>query len=111
MHINLFAGKKIDREELIRDCKESDSLLTSFYEVGYLDDDYDVLEFILGRDTDYVYSLSVYLNRDAIIRVERVKFQTMCGGWRSKYERLKRFPSKMADEEQVAKECVMANIV
>jgi hypothetical protein len=103
MQVKKYLKKRLDIEQLSADINSREVRGIHFHKKGYFDQDFDIIELIVGRGIRYTYSFKIYLQDGIIMKIERVKFEWECGGWRSDDHLLKRFPlqiecEKLADE-------------
>lgn len=95
-----FIGKTIDLERLESDVSTGYTVGAHMHGVGVMDPTQTVIEFVVGQSQDgYAYAFKIYLLKMSISKIERVKFQWECGGWRGEDVILKRFPIHFFDAE------------
>ena len=111
MIIKNFINKRINLNQIKKDISSRELIGAHFWEIGFIDKNSQVLEFVIFPGQDYTYSLKIYISNETIKKIERVKFQRECGGWRSKDILLKRFPVGLNINEPVASDALNKYIV
>jgi len=99
MQIKKYLGKKIDAAQISEDIENRMLRGVHFHQKGHFDPDFDIIEMIVGRGEQYTYSFKINLQENIIKKIERVKFEWECGGWRSNDHILKRFPLQIECEK------------
>jgi hypothetical protein len=100
MRLREFKGKTIDLGRLRTDISTGHTVGAHLHDVGEMDPTHTVLEMVVGHSQDgYAYAFKIYLLEASVIKIERVKFQWECGGWRGDDKVLKRFPVKFFGAE------------
>jgi hypothetical protein len=103
MRTRKFLNKELDINAIKSDIDSRDLKGVHCHKRGQMDAEYDIIEFIVGRGNDYTYAFKVYLIETKIKRIERVRFQWECGGWRGKDSVIKKFPLNLFDENVTEK--------
>jgi hypothetical protein len=100
MRFRDFEGKSIDLKRLEEDIASRYTVGAHLHGVGEMDPTHTVIEFVVGQSREgYAYAFKIYLLKMSIRKIERVKFQWECGGWRGEDIILKRFPIHLFDAE------------
>lgn len=92
MHTRKLLKKQIDLRRLIKDVASGEIHGLHYHEKGTFDQTHEIIEITVARSRTHTYAVKLYLLENHIQRVERVKFQWECGGWRSEDTIIKRFP-------------------
>jgi hypothetical protein len=110
MIIKNFLKKRINLDQIKNDIASRELRGAHYWEKGLMDENHQVLEFVINRGVDYTYAFKIYISNETIQKIERVKFQWECGGWRSKDIVLKRFPVRFNSDEPTASEVLESYI-
>lgn len=102
MNLRSLVGKQIDYDRLENDIERGGLRGVHSHKKGSYHDEFEVLEVVVGRDPEHVYALKVYLADHVIKKIQRVKFQAMCGGWRGKDRTIGAFPPHIPDGPRAA---------
>lgn len=92
MLLKKYLGKTLNVSQLRQDMKDGEITGAHYFEKGQLDDSYDIVEFVVFNHAGYAFAFDIFIDNQVIVKIERVKFQWECGGWRSKNIVIKRFP-------------------
>jgi hypothetical protein len=96
MQVKRYLAKRFDLERLKKDKQDGDyqGLARIFEQYS---DNCDVVEFFAGNGLNGLgYAFKIYLSNERIItKIERVRFEWMCGGWRGTDTLIKRIPLHM----------------
>ena len=92
MIVKAFIGKRLDLEQLQKDIASRDLVGAQFHEAGKFDPDHQIIELVISPGGEYTFAFKLYVSDESICKIERIKFQWECGGWRSEDIVLKRFP-------------------
>jgi hypothetical protein len=104
MRVKKFINKQFNVIKLKEDMKIGETSGVHYFEKGCLDEKYDTVELILRNDFGYAFAFDIFLEDQVVKKIERVKFQWECGGWRSKNIVIKRFPIMFYKVEEPAEE-------
>ena len=92
MIIKNFINKRINLNQINTDIASRNLRGVHHWEKGSMDAEYQVLELVIFPGQEFTYAFKIYIFDETIKKIERVKFQWECGGWRSEDILLKRFP-------------------
>ena len=111
MIVKDFIGRQLDLDLLQKDIQSRDLVGAHFHVRGTRDPEYNILELVIFPGREYTFAFKLYLSDGKIDKIERIKFQWECGGWRSDDIVLKRFPVGLNVNEPVATEIVSTYLV
>lgn len=92
MNTRRIMNKRVALPSLLADVSSGSIRGLHYHERGTFDPHHDVIEMVVARTKTHTYAVKLYLEDGFIRRVERVRFEWECGGWRSQDHVLKRFP-------------------
>ena len=106
MVVKKFINKRLRLNQLKEDISCRELIGAHYHEKGSMDVNFQVLEFVIFPGPSYTYAFKIYILDDVIKKIERVKFQWECSGWRCEDIVLKRFPVGLNVNEPVASEAL-----
>ena len=111
MIVKDFIGKQLDVDRLKHDIIARELVGAHYHPKGKAEKEFEILEMVIFPGGEYTYAFKVYLKEAVISKIERVKFQWECGGWRSEDTVLKRFPVGLNVNEPFASEVLSKYLI